>query len=204
MILTNFEAFQAKVAESKLDVLQFEFNFIKLNFNCLYITQSKVFIISNNDRRVAFSFAVNKDNSFNTKIPTDFYDAIKDYLLEMIDSFKITPLYDFFNETLLSINTSELRKVTEEEITKFISYTLHTDKAKDECADSPYFKGWHKHGEKGKKPSNPNFDKTERYFGIEVRELCHKNKITSQWSKTITPKSLDIINIAAVKEELAS
>ncbi len=200
MILSNLESFQALASNSNNKVVQFEFEFIKLVFNCIFIPQSKVLIISNNDRRVAFAINIKADNSFNTKIPTDFYDAIKDYLLEEIDSYKITPFYEKLNEVLPN---AELSEISDMDVLKLVSYTFHTDKAKDECAGAPYFNGWNLNKGKNKKPSNLNLDKTERYFGFEVRELCQKNKVTSQWSATATDKSLDILKLNEVIAEIS-
>lgn len=204
MELTNFNRFNDLVERLNLKTALFDFDFIGLKFKCLYIHSTKTFVLSVEQKSTGFAISISAVQTFNGSTPLDFYKNIKAELMKETGDNKITPLFVCLNNKILTINEEHLISASDVQVIEQISLTRHTDKDFDEDCQRPFFENWYRHKTTKKSPSHKNLDKTERYFGFEIKDICKQNRITSQWSTGYSKKSLDLLFLDQVRRELQS
>lgn len=188
------------------DMLLFNVAHNKLKANIIYFKEPLTFLIGLKDNNAGWLLPVDRNQEISKVIPNEAFKIIKNSLDEVGNATEGEITYTrhttepFFHSILnemknLSIDVACVP--TAIEIERGLKKTKTDDKKFDDEGDKPFFKNWRRNGFRGDKQievSPENLSKTCRTFGHEIRKICKRNNITSVWSNTPTPNSLDFIS----------
>lgn len=202
MKLQHYPKFIERVTDLQQERFLFDFDFAKIKFKCIIFTNTHTILLSKiNNKIVGHMVNVSELGYFNGELPSEFYYAVKDSILEETGEYKISPLWQAFDECIKEIHVTLIENPSNDQILGYIKTTKTSDKSYDKEGEKPFFETWRRNGE-DKKASIKNLEKTERYFGRKVREICEKNRISSVWTSEPSSKSLDFLNVDNVVSEL--
>lgn len=151
----------------------FTFNYLEVNYKCLYIVGKEEFIIGVEGYNIAINLPI-----VNCKI--DNYLVEQTYIkLKVIHKEKLKT--KVFCDTMLN-KILELKAENLIDITKPLY--RQTKRLKDDDNDNRiYFFCWSRH-HTGRSPKEENLEKTRKFFGEEIYLICKENKISSRWKST--------------------
>jgi len=142
------------------------------------------------NQSIGHSIAFNEYGKFNAYLPKEFYDAIESDLVKIYKKNKVNLMWDDFDKFLLTLDINEISEANDNEIINIMKAQKTNNRKYDPDGEKPFFIGWARHRKND--VSTENLNKTERYFGIEIKELCINKNVSSRWSDTIHSNSLDL------------
>jgi hypothetical protein len=135
-------------------------------------------------------------------IPNHIFKKIESYLYVPEREKPTTkPFFIKMQESLRKLTSSQILKPTNNEIKKYIKATRTSDKTYDDEGDKPFFSHWRRQPEE-MHPSKHNLEKTERYFGKRIRNICRIMRISSVWVVEMNDHCLDFMNLEEIEKHL--
>ncbi len=163
----------------------FSFQFRTNTLKCLFCADERVLIIAIQNQGKGAFFYFTEMGETNGFLPYDLYYLLLNYKEKESPSIFWKALSNRVDE-----NTN-WRSPQDKEILELIGLARTNDKRVYQ-GDKPYFKGIQRRVIKH--VSNENLDKTERYFGNDIRKFCSNNEISTTWSSEPTDKALFFTN----------
>jgi hypothetical protein len=168
----------------------------------IYFVDTQSLLIGIEDFNVSWFVQFDEELSVVAKIPNDIFNKIKSYFYNYEkNKYETNAFYGNLRIALSKLTLSQIAKLTNDEIKKYLKATRTKDKTYDDEGDKPFFSHWRRQPE-GMHPSKHNLDKTERYFGKRIRNICREMRISSVWTVEESEHCLDFMNLNKVKKDL--
>jgi hypothetical protein len=200
MKLNNMEKIFLEAREKNYTRLLFNFNFGKILFKCLLLIENKVLMISNISCSIGHSITIDDGGNISSYVPNDFYNTIVDELKELYKDNKINLMWNEFDEYLLRLNIDIISEPRNKDILEIVRSLKTSDSKYDPDGDKPYFKTWIRNDINHCSKENNN--KTARYFGENIANLCKIGNISSRWSSIMQNDSFCFLKLKDVEMEL--
>ena len=174
------------------EAVLFHFGFETLEVKGVFFARSKTLTIGIKERNVGWQIDVSSGTLSNL-IPHEAYTQISAVLKCEDGKYSNRPFFLKLKSALAELTDStELISPTDEEIRELIRSCKTKDKKYDSEGDKPFFDHWRRVS-----PSSESNKKIQRYFGVEVKEACFKNKVTAVWSAE--PKNNSLLFLLPLK-----
>lgn len=179
--------------------LLIEYKFHSLSIKGVFIAKTKTLILNIVDTKHGWCVNVDENGCISEKIPNEVYKTISEKLK---DSEGIYSNKDFFlklKEVLQRLSKIEdVIGLSKEEIVNLLKNTKTSDKKYDnKNGDKPFY-----YCMKRVEPSYNSLNKIERVFGMEIKKLCLKSKITFAWFNNPKNESLIFLDPNRVIHEI--
>jgi len=200
MKLENINKLLIEATKKSYQRLLFSFNMGEIVFKCLLLVDNRILMISIKNLSFGHSISFDKYGKFPGKVPIEFYNHIVSELENIYYSNEVNLMWENIDRHLLTLNIEKISEVSNNDIIDIIETMKTKDKKFDPDGEKPFFDTWVRNTVKTS--SNMNYEKTKRYFGYYIANLCKKQNISSRWSKTPRIKSLDLLDIKKTENEL--
>jgi hypothetical protein len=109
-------------------------------------------------------------------------------------------MWEHFDNDLLELDIEKISGASESDIKNVIMKLRTSNKKYDPDGEKPYFIAWVRN--KKKHYSQRNNNKTARYFGYFIANLCKEQNVSSRWSDQIHDNSLAFLDIKEAEKEI--
>ncbi|SBV53043.1 hypothetical protein XBLMG947_3846 [Xanthomonas bromi] len=186
-----------QASSQRNETFLFHFEFETLAVKGVFFARSKTLTIGIKEKNVGWQIDVS-NGALSNMIPNEDYTQISAALKNESGEYSNRPFFLKLKSALAEIATSPRPlSPTDEEIKELIRACKTKDKKYDPEGEKPFFDHWRR-----VPPSNESKRKIQRYFGVEVKEACYKNKVTAVWSAEPKDNSLLFLSPQSAKREI--
>ena len=179
------------------EAVLFHFSFETLEVKGVFFARSKTLTLGIKEINVGWQIDVSS-GALSNLIPHEAYTQICAVLKCEDGKYSNRPFFLKLKSALAELTEStELLSPTDDEIRELIRSCKTKDKKYDSEGDKPFFDHWRR-----VRPSKESKRKIQRYFGVEVKEACYKNKVTAVWSAEPKDNSLLFLLPPKAKREV--
>ncbi|WP_192985827.1 hypothetical protein [Pseudomonas sp. EggHat1] len=186
-----------QASSQRNEALLFHFDFETLAVKGVFFARSKTLTIGIKEKNVGWQIDVS-NRVLSNLIPNEAYTQISAVLKNEDGKYSNRPFFLKLKSSLAEIAASpQPLSPTDEEIKELIRACKTKDKKYDSEGEKPFFDHWRR-----VPPSNESKRKIQRYFGVDVKEACYKNKVTAVWSAEAKDNSLLFLNPQSATREI--
>ncbi|MVX64926.1 hypothetical protein GKZ28_14620 [Clostridium chromiireducens] len=160
-----------KQSNSNIIIFTFEYNCV--NFKCVYMYKANAILLAAKDYNVGFNVRVTVKGEFDNYLSNVNYNLLKQIYKNC--NFKTKILCNNMLKTIKQLKLKDVNINSEGHFYRNVNISEN---------EKIYFKCWARN--KVRHVKNENLEKTRKYFGEEVYEICKRCNISSRWKSQMT------------------
>ena len=200
MKLENVNKVLIEASKKPYQRLLFDYFIGEITVKCLLLVENRVLMTSIVNKNVGHSIVFDENGYFPGFLPSEYYNCIVEGLKVKYKDNKVNIMWSDFDEYLLKLDIDKYSNSTDNDVSNIIKNLCTKNKKYDPDGEKPFFETWVRNDKK--QLSDENYNKTARYFGYNIANLCRKQNVSSRWNYIEQKKSLDILNLKKSENEI--